>query len=45
MRQIYLGVFENEESAARAYDDKARGFWETFACLNFPGPGERSAVQ
>jgi hypothetical protein len=34
----------DEESAARAYDDLARYHHGQFARLNFPRPGERSAL-
>jgi hypothetical protein len=33
---IHLGVFANEESAARAYDQAAMEMYGDSACLNFP---------
>lgn len=40
----HLGSWAIEEDAARAYDDAARAAFGEFACVNFPLPGERSAV-
>jgi hypothetical protein len=35
-----LGVFDEEEDAAHAYDDAARVLWGAEARVNFPLPGE-----
>lgn len=42
--RTYIGSFSTPEDAARAYDDAARQKWGEFACVNFPRPGERSAL-
>lgn len=42
--QRYLRSFLTEEEAARSYDAAARKAFGPYATLNFPGPGERSAV-
>ena len=39
-----LGYFLNESEAAQAYDNAARELFGDFAALNFPKPGERSAI-
>lgn len=41
----HLGYFTSEEDAARAWDVAARERWGEFASLNFPGPGEQSALR
>jgi hypothetical protein len=43
-RKVYLGSFATEEEAAHAYDDSARQHRGAFAPLNFPRPGEVSAI-
>jgi hypothetical protein len=39
-----IGRFSTKEEAARAYDEAARAAFGEFAALNFPRPGERSAL-
>lgn len=39
-----LGYHRTEEAAALAYDDAARRLHGEFALVNFPRPGERSAL-
>jgi hypothetical protein len=43
-RMRHLGYFANEVEAALAYDAAARLHFGEFAALNFPVPGERSAL-
>lgn len=39
----YIGYFDTEEEAARAYDQAARAKWGEYARLNFPKDGEQAA--
>ncbi len=43
-RSVHLGNFANEAEAAVAYDAAARKHFGEFACVNFPLPGERCAL-
>lgn len=43
-RRQNLGYYTDEIDAALAYDAAARHLFGEFAALNFPGPGERSAL-
>ena len=43
-RKSHLGCYATEVEAALAYDKAARQLWGEFAALNFPEPGERSAL-
>lgn len=43
-RRLSLGRFDDLDEAARAYDTAARKLHGPYAALNFPGPGERSAL-
>lgn len=40
----YLGLFATEEAAANAYDAVARAHFGARARVNFPRPGEQSAI-
>ncbi len=35
-KYVYLGRFDDEQAAARAYDAKAKELFGEYACLNFP---------
>ncbi len=41
-RRIYLGCFDDELAAARAYDAKAKELFGDCACLNFPEKKQQS---
>lgn len=43
-QEFWLGYFTDEMDAALAYDQAARVHYGEFAALNFPRPGERSAL-
>lgn len=43
-RRTWLGYFTDESNAAHAYDAAAREYFGEYAALNFPRPGERSAL-
>ncbi len=44
-KKVWLGSFEDETAAAKAYDSGARKYHGEFARLNFPRPGERAAFE
>ena len=40
-KNLYLGLYEEKESAAEAYDNAARKIYGEYARVNFPLPGEQ----
>lgn len=44
-KHTYLGLFDREEDAAMAYDERAREAFGSFAALNFPREGENSCLR
>ncbi len=42
VRHIFIGYFDDEQEAARAYDARAKELYGEFAAVNFPeGKGNR----
>jgi hypothetical protein len=37
-KKIFIGYFDDEETAAKAYDAKAKELYGQYAAVNFPGP-------
>ena len=43
-RTYYIGLYDNDEDAGRAYDNAIRNIFKTFARYNFPLEHEQSAI-
>lgn len=44
VKHFHLGLYDDEQAAAEAYDSAAREHFGEFACVNFPLPGESPAL-
>lgn len=44
-KYYYLGSFDDEQAAGRAYDEKAKELFGEYACLNFPKQNPEARIQ